>query len=331
MYTFTRVTLLIFVLPLLVLLSSCTSDTSEAVVEVDIDVTDEPQPVETVEPATATPEPTDTPAPTDTPEPPTDTPEPPTDTPTEEPTDTAESPTDIPTEEPTDAPEAPTDTPTEEPTEESLPTNTVTAEDTPTPAPAAPAATPTSEASAAVAHFQQGIQYYEQEAYNDAIAEFQEVINLEPEFDVVYAYLGYSYVLGPQDFEQAIEALETYLQLNPEAEDKAQVEQDIQLLREALVSQGDTQFDIPPGKSLFVFKNYSGEIWSVDIGPYHLDVPTNPPDQEYSYHTLVIDPGTYTWQAHSMGGGYYITDSSGNKAFEFTVAPDEMYGTQCCR
>ena len=62
-----------------------------------------------------------------------------------------------------------------------------------------------------------------------------------------------------------------------------------------------------------------------------LDVPANPSDREFTYYTLVIDPGTYTWQAHSVGGGYYITDNKGNKAFEFTVAPDEMYGTQCCR
>ena len=40
---------------------------------------------------------------------------------------------------------------------------------------------------------------------------------------------------------------------------------------------------------------------------------------------LVIDPGTYTWQAHSPGGGYYMTDGSGNRSFEFTVAAGEIY------
>ena len=83
--------------------------------------------------------------------------------------------------------------------------------------------------------------------------------------------------------------------------------------------------------ALFVFKNYSGEDWDVDIGTYFLQVPVNSPDREYTYTTLVIEPGTYTWQAHSPGGGYYITDSNGNTAFEFTVAAGESYGTQCCR
>jgi len=297
---------LIAVLLLLALLTACSSAGEEVAV------------VEATEAPTETPQPTDTPEPpTDTPEPPTDTPEPPTDTPTPAPTDT-------PT--PTETP-PPTDTPT--PTETPLPTDTPTPEDTPTPAP--PTATSTPETSPAAEALDRGAQFYKQKDYDKAIAEFQEVIRLDSEFGVAYAYLGYSYAFGPKDYGSAIEALQTYLNLEPNAEDKAQVEQDIQTLQNLLASQGDTQFDIPPGKALFVFRNYSGEDWDVDIGSYFLQVPANPPGQEYLHATIVIEPGTYTWQAHSPGGGYYITDSNNNTSFEFTVAAGEMYGTQCCR
>ena len=41
--------------------------------------------------------------------------------------------------------------------------------------------------------------------------------------------------------------------------------------------------------------------------------------------TAILDPGTYTWQGHSPGGGFYITDGSGNRSFEFTVAAGDIY------
>jgi len=43
--------------------------------------------------------------------------------------------------------------------------------------------------------------------------------------------------------------------------------------------------------------------------------------------TLVIDPGKYTWQAHSPGGGWYIRNAQGGTSFEFTVAAGEVYTT----
>jgi hypothetical protein len=254
--------------------------------------------------------------PTDTPVPATETPVLPTSTST--PTETPVPPTNTPT--PTDTPEPPTDTPT--------PTDTPAPVDTPTPAP--PTVTPTSEISAAAFHYEQGLEYYQQEQWAQAIGEFQEAIRLDPEFGLAYEGLGYSHAFN-EELEPAITALETYLNLVPEAENRAEVESDIQLMREMLASQDTPEFDIPPGMALFVFKNYSGENWIVDIGSYLLEVPPNPPDREFTYSTLAIEPGTYTWQAHSADAGYYITDSAGNKAFEFTVAAGEMYGTQCCR
>jgi tetratricopeptide (TPR) repeat protein len=176
---------------------------------------------------------------------------------------------------------------------------------------------------------EKGFEYYDNEQWDQAIAEFKKAIEVDPNSAFAYAGLGYSYAFGPKDYAAAIKALEKYLQLMPEAEDKAEVEADIQTLRE-LAAQPALDFDIPPGKALFYFANYSGEQWNVDIGPYFLEVPANPPGQEYNLVTIVIEPGTYTWQAHSADAGYYITDSNGNKSFEFTVAAGEAYGTSCC-
>ncbi len=248
----------------------------------------------------------------------------PTDTPTPAPTKTST---------PTNTPIPPTNTPTSTntpvpPTNTPAPTKTPTLTPTPAPptatsTPAPPPPTPTPAISPAEAHLEQGIAYYDQEKWDEAIAEFQEAIRLDPEFGVAYGWLGYSYALGPGDLEKAIAALEKYLQLVPEAEDRAQVEADLQQMRQDL-AQASPRFEVPPGKALFVFTNYTDVDWSIDVGPYHLDVPAWK-GGEYPLSTVAIDPGTYTWQAHSPGGGYYITDDSGNTAFEFTVAAGEIY------
>lgn len=83
--------------------------------------------------------------------------------------------------------------------------------------------------------------------------------------------------------------------------------------------------EVPPGKALFVFYNYTNADWNIDIGPYFLQVPAKQPGDEYGFGTVAIDPGNYTWQAHSPGGSYYIEDGNGNRAFEFTVAVGDVF------
>lgn len=278
----------------------------------------------------ASPSPTQTTAPADTPTA-TLTPEPPTPTLTPVPPTATDTPTPVPpTATPSPLPPTATPTPTETPvpTETPAPTDTPTPADTPTPSP--PTFTPTPAVSPAEAHFQQGSTYFDQEQWDLAIAEFRQVITLEPEFGLAYLALGYSYIYGDKDLEGAVKALEKYLELVPDATDRAEVEADIQKLREFMASQ---PFPTPPpGKALFYFRNYTGEHWIVDVGPYSLEVPPNPPGQEYYLATMVIDPGTYTWQAHSVDGNYYISDETGsNRAFEFTIAAGEAYGTGCCK
>jgi hypothetical protein len=84
-------------------------------------------------------------------------------------------------------------------------------------------------------------------------------------------------------------------------------------------------FDVPPGKALFVFYNYTNVDWNIDVGPNLLQVPANQPGQEFAVGTLVLDPGTYSWQAKSPGGGWGIRDANGNVAFQFTVAAGDVY------
>jgi hypothetical protein len=233
---------------------------------------------------TPTPEPTDTPTPvppTDTPVPPTDTPVPPTDTPTPVPTGT---PTPVP---PTDTPVPPTDTPVP-PTDTPVPP-------TDTPAPAAPAPTPTPAASAAEEHFEKGFEYFQQEKWDEAIAEFQEAIRLDPEFSAAYLGLGYSHV-RKGEFEQAIAALEKYLQLEPGADNRAQVESDIQQMRAILAqppSMGPCCEPLQPGKGQIWFVNYIGETVRVDISPYYFEIPAKQGDVDGCLCPQ-LDPGHYT-------------------------------------
>jgi hypothetical protein len=256
---------------------------------------------------------TDTPIPpTDTPAPPTATPVPPTNTPLPTATPVPPTPTPLPTATP--VPPTPTSVP---------PTNTPRRAPTPTATPAI------SAAAKAEVHLQQGSEYYDAEEYDQAIAEFQGAIQIDPEFAYAYLGLGYSYALGARDWAKAIEALETYLRLMPDAENRAQVEADIQEMRR-IAGDPIAGIQIPEGKALFYFRNYTGQVWQIDIGPYFLEVPPRQADQEVNIGTIFVDPGNYTWSAHSLDN-YYLVDEHGNKAFEITLGPGDMYGSGCCK
>jgi hypothetical protein len=90
-------------------------------------------------------------------------------------------------------------------------------------------------------------------------------------------------------------------------------------------AQSSGGFDVPAGKALFVFYNYTNIDWNIDVGPFFLAVPANQSGQEFAVATVAIDPGTYTWQGKSPGGKYYIGGQNGNPAFTFSVAAGEVH------
>jgi tetratricopeptide (TPR) repeat protein len=255
--------------------------------------------------ATQAAPPPDTPAPpSPTPVPPTPTPAPPTDTP-------APTATPVP---PTETPAPPTSTPTR----------------APAPAPAPPTATPgRSAAEQAALHVERGFDEYEAQNYDGAIAEFQKAIQVDPEAGYAYLGLGFSYAFGPGDWARAVEALETYLRLVPDAENRADVVAAIQEMR-SFASDPVAGISVPEGKAVFYFKNYTGQVWQVDFGPYFLEVPPRKPDEEVNIGTIVVDPGTYTWSAHSLDN-YYLAGEDGHNTWEVTLAPGDVYGSGCCR
>jgi tetratricopeptide (TPR) repeat protein len=166
---------------------------------------------------------------------------------------------------------------------------------TDTPVPAPPPPTPTPAASPAQEHFEKGFDYFQQEKWDEAMAEFQEAIQLDPDFALAYMGLGYSYV-NKGEFEEAIEALEKYLQLEPGADNRAQVESDIQQMRDILASQapvgGPCCQPLQPGKGQIWFENWVGETVQVDVGPNFYEVPPKQGDVAGCLCPQ-LDPGVY--------------------------------------
>jgi tetratricopeptide (TPR) repeat protein len=175
---------------------------------------------------------------------------------------------------------------------------------TDTPAPAPPIPTPPPAASPAAEHFEKGFDYFQQEKWDEAIAEFQEATQLDPDFALAYMALGYSFV-NKGEFEEAIEALEKYLQLEPGADNRAQVENDIQQMRDILASQapvgGPCCQPLQPGKGAIWFENHVGETVQADVGPNFYEIPPKQgdvagclcPQLDPGHYTAVIRTGTH--------------------------------------
>jgi Flp pilus assembly protein TadD len=68
---------------------------------------------------------------------------------------------------------------------------------------------------AAEAHVQKGLQHYFQKQYVDAIREFQETLNINPDDVRSYYFLGYSYY-QLREMEKAQQAFDQAYRLNPQ-------------------------------------------------------------------------------------------------------------------
>lgn len=162
----------------------------------------------------------------------------------------------------------PSDTPVP-PTATRTPTRTPvppTPTRSPSPTPTPPPPTPTPAVSPAEPRVTQGFEYLDEEAWDKAIVEFEEAIRLDPQFAIAYLGLGYSYAFGPGDYAKAVQALEKYLQLEPDAEHRADIESDIKLMRDQMASVGPCCPTAGSGKGLLWIENFVGEPLLVDFG-----------------------------------------------------------------
>jgi tetratricopeptide (TPR) repeat protein len=237
-------------------------------------------------PPTATPVP-----PTDTPAPPTDTPVPPTNTPAAA-SDTLGAHTDTPA--PTDTPVPPTNTPEQ------------------------------SASSPAEPYVMQGFDYLQKEQWDEAISEFNEAIRLDPQFGYAYMGLGYAHAFGSGDFPTAIENLETYLQLVPDADNRAQVEADIQQMRELMASPPQPSISIPPGQGALVMYNCrGGDTVTVDVIPVGILQELGPMvgDNCTVGGPIFLNPGEYILKAAIAGvpsQGESTINITAGEVLEFT-------------
>ena len=167
-------------------------------------------------------------------------------------------------------------------------------------------ATPTPAGPAALDHFQQGMNHFDQKNWALAIAKFQTVIRLEPDSALPYLYLGLSYYLSDSEAnEKAIEPLETYLQLAPEAEDREQI---VALIEEIRTGQGRHQtplgqpVDALPDKGVLVVTNYTGELVILDISGQTHEIPGKDTTPEGGEAIVILSPGHHLAIAHAWDG-----------------------------
>ena len=165
---------------------------------------------------------------------------------------------------------------------------------------------------ATLAQFQQGLDYMDAENWAAAIAEFEAVIQADPNFAQPYKYLGLSYALSG-NFAQGISNLEQYLQLNPDASDRADVEAGLQQIRE-LVNSGAP--DLPAGKGGIVMQNCRGDDITVDIIPSDILLELKRRNEAGCTRSelIVLDPGDYATRASipgvpSLGEGSFTIDA----------------------
>jgi tetratricopeptide (TPR) repeat protein len=172
---------------------------------------------------------------------------------------------------------------------------------TATSVPAPPTPVPAPAVSPAQEHVQKGLEYGNQDKWDEALAEFQEAVRLDPQFGRAYWGLGYSY-LAKGELGKAIEALEKYLQLEPDASDRAEVEAMIQQMRDILGRAsvgGPCCQPMQAGKGAIWFENHIGETVFADVGPNYYEIPGKQgdaagclcPQLDAGHYTLILHTG----------------------------------------
>lgn len=88
-------------------------------------------------------------------------------------------------------------------------------------------------------------------------------------------------------------------------------------------------FNVPPGKALFVLRNFTETDLDIEIGSQSFYLPVYEAGKQVPELVLPLDPGHYTWWVRSpLFENRYINDPEGEKIFEFTVVEGDVYSAQ---
>ncbi len=113
---------------------------------------------------------------------------------------------------------------------------------------------------------EQGLGYAKQKQWDQAIAAFEKAVEMDATYGLTYMMLGYSYA-SQGNTEKAVQALEKYLELEPGADDAAQVRADIDTMKQQKAEIGVCCPPLKSGKALFWFDNHIGAEIQLDFGP----------------------------------------------------------------
>jgi tetratricopeptide (TPR) repeat protein len=140
------------------------------------------------------------------------------------------------------------------------------------------------------AHYGIGLVYDRQDKRREAIDEYLLAVSADPKLAGAYKGLGIDYhSIG--EIDKAIEMLETYLELQPQAEDRAEVEEMASKLKQGIPVA-------PVGKGLVVVHNYTYREASFTIAGEQYPVPGADSVEGGGEISIALYPGQYTFSAN---------------------------------
>ncbi len=147
----------------------------------------------------------------------------------------------------------------------------------------------------------QGIEYANDKQWQNAIEQFKLAVALEPDLGIAYEYLGYSYAHN-KEFENGKQNLERYVELVPDAADRADVEDAIQQLQETITST-PPDVDFPEGQGALLIHNCRGDQVTSDVIPagVFVELKRRTPENCTDSELIFLDPGSYSIRASIPG------------------------------
>jgi tetratricopeptide (TPR) repeat protein len=143
------------------------------------------------------------------------------------------------------------------------------------------------------AHYGLGLVYDRQDKRREAIDEYLLAIRSDPKLADAYKELGIDYH-SVGETGKAVEMLETYLKLNPKAEDRADIEKMVNELKQGIPIA-------PAGKGLVVVHNYTSREASFTIVGTQYLVPGADSVAGGGEIAIALYPGQYDFSANQPG------------------------------